>query len=85
MTGVMASTYISLLDEGIVPPNTQAVLSQVALAPLRLVCEFGSFSICQNEMYSEVGFSMNRSTICGFYIACTVGHVAGRDSLVVGS
>jgi hypothetical protein len=75
VTGVTAGTYISLLDEGIVPPNTQAVLSHVALAPLLLVCEFGSFSICLNEMYSEVRFSMNRSTLISFgqqYVAFTL-------------
>jgi hypothetical protein len=67
VSGVTASSYISLLEEGsIVSTNKQAMLSHMALAPLRMVCNFGSFSICQNETYSEDGYSMNLWTLIQF-------------------
>jgi hypothetical protein len=59
VSGVTASSYVSLIDEGVVSNNMQVVLSHMALSPLRMVCEFGSFSICETESYSEYGYSMN--------------------------
>jgi hypothetical protein len=38
----------------------------MALAPLRMVCNLGSFSICQNETHTEEGFSMNLWTLIQF-------------------
>jgi hypothetical protein len=38
----------------------------MALAPLRMACNVGSFSICQNETYSEDGYSMNLWTLIQF-------------------
>jgi hypothetical protein len=66
VSGVTASSYISLMDDDTLSPNMQAVLSHIALAPLRMVCEFSSFSICQNELYSDDGFSMNLWTLIQF-------------------
>jgi hypothetical protein len=66
VSGVMASSYISLIDEETVSPNMQAVLSHVALAPLRMACTMGSFSICENETYSDDGYSMNLWTLIQF-------------------
>jgi hypothetical protein len=59
VSGVTASSYIALMDDDIMSPNMQIVLSHMALSPLRMVCSMGSFSICQNETYSEDGYSMN--------------------------
>jgi hypothetical protein len=59
VSGVTASSYISLIDEDIVSTNMQARLSHMALSPLRILCTIGSFSICQNETYSDDGYSMN--------------------------
>jgi hypothetical protein len=50
---------VSLLDEELVSPNIQAVLFHMVLAPLRMICALGSFSIDQNETYSKHGYSMN--------------------------
>jgi hypothetical protein len=60
VSGVSASSYISLLDSSIVSHNVHATLSHMALAPLRMACNrIGSFSVCQIETYSEDGYSMN--------------------------
>jgi hypothetical protein len=67
VSGVTTSSYISLIDDDeIVSSNMQAVLSHVALAPLRMVCKISSFSICQNESYSEDGYSMNLWSLIQF-------------------
>jgi hypothetical protein len=66
VSGVMASSYIALMDDGTMSPNMQIVLSHMALSPLRMVCTIGSFSICQNEAYSEDGYSMNLWTLIQF-------------------
>jgi hypothetical protein len=64
VSGAIASSYISLINDDhhdiVVSPNMQVVLSHMALSPLRMVCKFGSPSICQNETYSDDGgYSMN--------------------------
>jgi hypothetical protein len=59
VSGVIASSYVSLMDEDIVSSNMQATLSHMALAPLRMVCTIGSFSICENEEYTGEGYSTN--------------------------
>jgi hypothetical protein len=59
VSGVTASSYVALVDENILSTNMQAVLSHMALLPLRLVCSVGRFSTCKNETYSEDGYSMN--------------------------
>lgn len=66
VSGVTASSYSSLINEGIIPPKVHAVMSHMALSPLRLVCKIGSFSICQNETYSTDGYSMNLLTLVNF-------------------
>jgi hypothetical protein len=66
VSGVTASSYISLMDEEIVSHKMQSVLSHMALAPLRMVCTMGSFSICQGETYSDDGYSMNLWTLIQF-------------------
>jgi hypothetical protein len=66
VSGVTASNYISLIDNATVSPNMQAVLSHIALAPLRMVCSMGSFSICENETYSDDGYSINLWSLIQF-------------------
>jgi hypothetical protein len=66
VSGVTASSYISLINEEIVSPNWQAMLSHVALAPLRLACTMGNFSLCQRESHSVDGYSTNLSLLIVF-------------------
>jgi hypothetical protein len=67
----------------------QVVLSHMALAPLRMACEFGSFSICQSETYSKDGYSTNlwtlivRSLFHGSDDSDAVVDVDGCSSFVV--
>jgi hypothetical protein len=66
VSGVTASSYISLFNNDIISPNIEAMVSHMALAPLRVACNIGSFLICQSETYSEDGFSMNLLTLINF-------------------
>jgi hypothetical protein len=57
VSGVTASCYVSLLNT--VSADMQAMGMHMALAPLRMACNRGSFSICKDEMYSDEGYFAN--------------------------
>lgn len=66
VSGVTASSYVSLMDHNVVSPNVQVWASHTALSPLRLVCSVGNFTICQNETYSNDGYSTKLSILIKF-------------------
>jgi hypothetical protein len=62
VSGVTASSYVSILPDTIVSPNRQVQVYHITLSPLRIVCGsiLGDFSVCQNEAYTEHdGYSTN--------------------------
>lgn len=53
VSGVRASTYAKLLQ---MDPSMEVFATHLILSPLRWACRY-DFSICQNETYTEEGFS----------------------------
>lgn len=73
VSGVMASTYVSLLDsDEFLSAKVQTDLYHMALAPLRIVCgSKKSFSMCHNETYTEDGYSTSLKALIDFGVHFT--------------
>jgi hypothetical protein len=58
VSGVTATCYVDIMSSGMIPTTIQTHASHAALTPLRIMCAW-KFSLCENESYSEDGFSSN--------------------------